>query len=73
MSTHQSQMWGLYRFHGHTVMVIQQWHDPFGCAMVRIAVVDGIEDIAEGMAEDRFMKEATASNLETRADGVASL
>ncbi len=59
MRAHKSQMWATYRYHAYDVMVIQQWHDPFGCPMIRIAVVDDGQDIAEGMPEDRFLGDAT--------------
>lgn len=53
-------MWGTYRFRGHRVQVIQQWRDPFGQRMVRIAVMDTAPDapLEDGMTEAAFLGEA---------------
>ena len=54
-----AEMWGHYVFRGHEVVVIQQWADPFGRRMVRIASAGpGEEDAAAGMAEETFLAEA---------------
>lgn len=52
-------MWGRYIYRGHEVTVIQQWADPFGRRMVRIASAGpGEEEAAAGMTEEAFMAEA---------------
>ncbi len=54
-----AEMWQLYTYRGHEVIVIQQWADPFGRAMVRIAsATRGEDDVATGMKEADFMAEA---------------
>jgi len=57
MTTH-AEMWQLYEFRGHRVRVIQQWRDPFGVRHVRIETAADEDAMAEGMAEDIFMKDA---------------
>lgn len=52
-------MWQHYRWREREVVVIQQWLDPFGRRMIRIAsVAPGEEDVAEGMSEAEFAAEA---------------
>ncbi len=58
MAAPRAQMWGIYRFHGMEVRVIQQWNDPFGRAMVRIETVDAADPRAEGMTEAAFLAHA---------------
>ena len=53
-------MWQRYAYRGHEVVVIQQWADPFGRRMVRIASATPGEEEATGMAEAEFMAEARA-------------
>jgi hypothetical protein len=54
-----SLMWQRYRYRGHEVVVIQQWSDPFGTPMVRIADADD-DAAATGLTEAAFMTEAQA-------------
>ncbi|EJN05847.1 hypothetical protein [Phyllobacterium sp. YR531] len=55
---HKSAMWQTYQYQGHEVVIIQQWQDPFGKSMVRIAAnLDG-GLIADGMLEEKFLSEA---------------
>ena len=58
MTTLRAEMWKTYEFRGFTVMVIQQWHDPFGKPMVRVAMTGTDEEKAEGMPEFVFLTEA---------------
>jgi hypothetical protein len=51
-------LWQTYRFHGETVMVVQQWHDAFGRKMLRIEAISEGDDRGEGMPEDRFLQDA---------------
>ncbi len=51
------KMWKTYAFGGVSVMVVQQWNDPFGTPMVRIAEI-GDEERAEGMPEAVFLAHA---------------
>ncbi len=53
----RAKMWKTYAFSGVTVMVVQQWNDPFGTAMVRV-VDTGDEERAEGMPEAVFLAQA---------------
>jgi hypothetical protein len=53
-----AQMWDVYQYQGHRVTVIQQWQDPFGRSMVRVQIVGADEDLAAGMPEADFMREA---------------
>jgi hypothetical protein len=56
-------MWQTYTFKGQKVVVIQQWQDPFGRAMVRIASADsGDDDVQDGMSEAAFLAEARELN-----------
>ena len=57
MTGPRAKMWKTYLLHGFTVMVIQQWNDPFGTPMVRIAEA-GDEERAEGMPEADFLSQA---------------
>lgn len=54
----ETDMWQRFTWRGHVVVVIQQWVDPFGRPMLRVADPDD-EAAAEGMAEDAFLAEAT--------------
>ena len=57
--SHKTAMWQIYTYQDHQVVIIQQWQDPFGKPMVRIAAqVDG-HVIADGLLEDRFLDVAT--------------
>ena len=51
-------MWQRFTWRGHVVVVIQQWVDPFGCAMLRFADPND-EEMAAGMPVQRFLAEAT--------------
>lgn len=51
-------MWQRYTWRGHQVEVIQQWTDPFGRPMLRVADPHN-EEMAEGMPADEFLAEAT--------------
>ena len=51
-------MWRCFSWRGHKVMVIQQWTDPYGRAMLRFADPND-EDMAAGMPVAEFMAEAT--------------
>ncbi len=52
-------MWQRYTWRGHEVVVIQQWADPFGRRMIRIASIKPEkEGAAAGMPEAEFMAEA---------------
>jgi hypothetical protein len=53
----RAEMWKTYQFNGFAVMVIQQWNDPFGTPMVRIAAASD-EERAEGMPEAIFLSQA---------------
>jgi hypothetical protein len=53
----RAKMWQAYAFRGFTVRVIQQWDDPFGMAMVRIADIRD-DERAEGMPEAVFLSQA---------------
>lgn len=53
-----AQMWGVYEYKGHRVTVIQQWEDPFGTRMVRIQTAGPDEELAAGMPEAEFMRDA---------------
>ena len=57
MTGPRAKMWKTYALHGFTVMVVQQWHDPFGTPMVRIADARD-EGRAEGMPEAVFLSQA---------------
>ena len=52
-------MWGTYVFQGHSVMVTQQWSDPFGRRMVRIQVTGAGPEQAIGLPEAEFLGAAT--------------
>ena len=52
-------MWQRFTWRGHRVMVIQQWTDPYGTPMLRVADPEN-EDMAAGMPVDQFLTEATA-------------
>jgi hypothetical protein len=54
----RAKMWQAYAFRGFTVRVIQQWDDPFGISMVRVADIDD-DERAEGMLEAVFLSQAT--------------
>lgn len=58
MAKLRAEMWKTYEFRGFTVLVIQQWNDPFGKPMVRIALTGIDGEKAEGMLEATFMAEA---------------
>lgn len=58
MTTDTAEMWGVYDYKGHRVTVIQQWEDPFGQRMVRVQVVESEANLATGMPEVEFMREA---------------
>jgi hypothetical protein len=50
-------LWQRFAWRGHQVVVIQQWTDPFGRDMLRIA--DPNDDgVAAGMPVDEFLAEA---------------
>lgn len=52
-------MWQRYVWRGHDVVVIQQWVDPFGRRMIRVASIKpGDEEVAAGMPEADFVAEA---------------
>jgi hypothetical protein len=51
-------MWGTYRFQGHTVVVTQQWQDPFGRAMIRIETTGPGPEQGIGVVEADFLREA---------------
>jgi len=53
-----AEMWRVYRYLGHRVMVIQQWADPFGRRMVRIESVDDGGAHATGLFEIDFLRDA---------------
>ncbi len=53
------QLWQRYAWRGHEVVVIQQWSDPFGRPMLRVADPDD-EEVAAGLPVDEFLAEATA-------------
>ena len=53
-----AEMWGVYDYKDHRVMVTQQWQDPYGRRMVRIQVVGPDENLAAGMLEERFLQDA---------------
>jgi hypothetical protein len=56
-------MWQTYCYKGHEVVVIQQWQDPFGKPMVRIAsTAPGEEDAEAGMPEEVFLAEASTAH-----------
>src|SRR5216684_5587682 len=55
MTGPRAKMWKTYALHGFTVMVVQQWNDPFGTPMVRIADARD-EGRAEGMRMRQFPK-----------------
>jgi len=57
MTGPRAKMWKTYALHGFTVMVVQQWTDPFGTPMVRIADTSD-EGRAEGMPEGVFLSQA---------------
>jgi hypothetical protein len=57
MMGQRAKMWKTYVLHGFTVMVVQQWNDPFGTPMVRIADARD-EGRAEGMPEAVFLSQA---------------
>jgi hypothetical protein len=57
MTGGRAEMWGTYEFGGFTVMVVQQWNDPFGVPMVRVADTRD-EQRAEGMPESAFLSRA---------------
>lgn len=53
-------MWRTYTFKGRKVVVIQQWQDPFGRTMVRIASAAlGEDDVQDSMSEAAFLAEAS--------------
>lgn len=58
MSQDVSLMWKSFSYKDFKVRVIQQWVDPFGKRMVRVADVDDAER-ATGMSEAEFLSEAT--------------
>lgn len=52
-------MWQRFAWRGHEVVVIQQWADPFGRRMIRVASArDNEDDMAAGMPEAEFLAEA---------------
>ena len=51
-------MWQRFTWRGHRVEVIQQWVDPFGRPMLRVADPED-EDSAMGLPRDEFLAEAT--------------
>ena len=57
MTGPRAEMWKTSLFRGFTVMVVQQWDDPFGKPMVRIAETAN-EERAEGMPEAVFLSQA---------------
>ncbi len=56
MTGPRAEMWKTYLFRGFTVMVVQQWNDPFGRPMVRVEAGD--EERGEGMPEAVFLSQA---------------
>lgn len=50
-------MWQRFMWRGQEVVVIQQWTDPFGSAMLRVAD-PADEAVAAGMSVDAFLAEA---------------
>ena len=54
----ETLMWQRFTWRGHLVVVIQQWTDPFGRSMLRVADPED-EDMAEGMPVRQFLAEAT--------------
>lgn len=71
MKAHRSEMWAIYEYSGHRVMVVQQWHDPFGKPMVRVALANGSDTVAEGMPERAFLD--AARQIAGPADGLATI
>ena len=59
MAGPQAEMWGTYVFQGHSVMVIQQWQDPFGRSMVRIRTTGDGPEQEIGLTEADFLGAAT--------------
>ncbi len=55
---HETRMWQVHDWQGAEVTVIQQWHDPFGTAMVRIGIARGGEVAAMGLPEAEFLRDA---------------
>ncbi len=53
----ETLMWQRFTWRGHLVVVIQQWTDPFGRPMLRVADPED-EDMAEGMPVAEFLAEA---------------
>ncbi len=60
-----AEMWGTYVFQGHSVMVIQQWLNPFGRRMVRVQTTGPGPEQAIGLLEAEFLSAA----LEVRESG----
>ncbi len=57
MTPHATRMLDLYEFRGHRLVVLQQWHDPFGRPMVGLTL-EGDGGPAEGLSEADFLREA---------------
>ncbi|MDQ0507303.1 hypothetical protein [Xanthobacter agilis] len=55
---YRTRMWQVYRLRGYLVTVIQQWHDPHGQPMVRVATAGEGDRLAAGMAERTFLAAA---------------
>lgn len=62
-----AEMWGTYVFQGHSVMVVQQWSDPFGRRMVRVQTTGPGPEQAIGLPEAEFLGAA----VEVREVGTA--
>lgn len=58
-----AEMWQRFTWRGHNVVVIQQWTDPFGRPMLRVADPDD-DDMAAGMSVDAFLAEATPATTD---------
>lgn len=56
----EAEMWQRFTWRGHSVVVIQQWTDPYGRPMLRFADPDDNE-MAAGMPVAEFLAEATPS------------
>ena len=64
MSQDASQMWKSFSYKGFQVRVIQQWEDPFGKKMMRIAAIDDPER-ATGISEAELLSEGTPLPTQT--------
>ena len=58
MTIERAEMWKTYVFHGQAVVVVQQWHDPFGRPMLRIESTDPDDDRGDGISEEQFLSSA---------------